>query len=436
MPFRSVPCFATPGGVGYTRAAQVSLEDRVRRINHKAIAVDEQSYQRFSERNTAFNAVSRDLGENWEHRFAARQRRLVAEGKVSPKERLPASEDAFIHLAMGIGLDRINVLTANWGSGKPNRNALRWEPPADLVRQVGMTRPSDPAKLTRAVRLLAARCGAVHTGVAPFDPRWVYADTQRNHCAPDEPDTKPIRIADVQHPSEDEKALYIPKSIRYVVVFAVPMDREMIRTAPSMLAEAATSQGYSDAARVSLSVAEFIRTMGYNAIPSVNGTALNIPIAIQAGLGEAARNGLLITPEYGPSVRLSKVLTDMPLEPNQPIDLGIRAYCRACGECARACPAQAISRGEPTFRGYNECNNDAVKKWRINAKECLHYWLRAGSSCSACIAVCPFTQGRGWLGGLPQRVIARTARFNSAIAWLDQHLLNRGRRLTSEGFLG
>ena len=393
----------------------------------KAITIDEARYQRFSECNTAFNALSRDQGRNWQEPMARRQRGNAAEGKVSPREMLAEGDDALIHYALTAAMDRINVLTASWGSGKCNRGGLVWEAPSDWFTSEDVARPAEVHKLMRAVRFLARDCGAVSVGVAPFDARWLYAETQRNHCEPDEPEPQTIHVEAEGVPHEDEDGLHIPATLRHVIVCAVPMHAEMISTAPSLLAEAATSQGYSLAARVALSVAEFCRSLGYQAIASLNGTALSIPIAVQAGLGEVGRNGLLITPEYGPRVRLCKVYTDMPLELGAPRDLGIRAYCRACGACARACPSRAIPAGEPTWEGANACNNAGVLKWHVNAKQCLRYWVAGGSSCSVCIAICPFSAGSHWLGGLPQRLIAKTDRLNGIIAWLDRHWLAKRR---------
>jgi hypothetical protein len=42
-----------------------------------------------------------------------------------------------------------------------------------------------------------------------------------------------------------------------------------------------------------------------------------------AGLGQLARLGTLITPEFGPRVRLCKVLTDLPLKPTDPIVISV-----------------------------------------------------------------------------------------------------------------
>jgi epoxyqueuosine reductase QueG len=171
--------------------------------------------------------------------------------------------------------------------------------------------------------------------------------------------------------------------------------------------------------------------MGYQAVASLNGTALSIPMAEQAGLGEAGRNGLLITPDRGPCVRLAKVFTDMPALVSSPSDAGIRAYCRTCDACARACPAQAISYGPPTREPRNECNRADVIKWQVDAKRCLRYWISSGTSCSACIAACPFTLGKRWGWGLPQRLIRRTTRLNRVLAWLDRRYERRKHRPSS-----
>jgi len=57
-----------------------------------------------------------------------------------------------------------------------------------------------------------------------------------------------------------------------------------------------------------------------------------------AGLGWFGRNNLLVNPDLGAHLRLVTVLTDMPLEPDAPLDRG----CGVCRACAKACPAGAI----------------------------------------------------------------------------------------------
>jgi len=67
---------------------------------------------------------------------------------------------------------------------------------------------------------------------------------------------------------------------------------------PGRLASAACGDGYSRMAVTAFKLAEFIRALGYRALPAGNGVGLSIPIAIDAGMGELGRNGLLVTPKY------------------------------------------------------------------------------------------------------------------------------------------
>lgn len=65
--------------------------------------------------------------------------------------------------------------------------------------------------------------------------------------------------------------------------------------------------------------------------------------AVQAGLGAIGENNLLITPRYGPRVRLRALLMDTVLRPTGPVDFN---PCRGCDEpCRRACPQKAFHSG-------------------------------------------------------------------------------------------
>ncbi|MBE3131548.1 MAG: epoxyqueuosine reductase, partial [Acidobacteria bacterium] len=64
-----------------------------------------------------------------------------------------------------------------------------------------------------------------------------------------------------------------------------------------------------------------------------------------AGLGWFGRNNLLVNPELGARFRLVTVLTDMPLEPDAPLDRD----CGPCRACSAACPAGAIKETREAF---------------------------------------------------------------------------------------
>jgi epoxyqueuosine reductase QueG len=113
-------------------------------------------------------------------------------------------------------------------------------------------------------------------GITHFDERWLYQQ----------------KFSDLR---QQEKAQELPAGLPNVIVTAQAMDYDLIRTVPSALSGAATGLGYSHDALVVLSLAQYIRNLGYQAIASMNDTALAIPLAIKAGLGAYGLNGLLIT---------------------------------------------------------------------------------------------------------------------------------------------
>ncbi len=79
-----------------------------------------------------------------------------------------------------------------------------------------------------------------------------------------------------------------------------------------------------------------------------------------AGLGWWGRNNLLVNPELGSRFRLVTVLTDMPLEPDAPLECD----CGGCRACAAACPAGAIKETREDFdhRACYETLKDFRKK--------------------------------------------------------------------------
>lgn len=58
-----------------------------------------------------------------------------------------------------------------------------------------------------------------------------------------------------------------------------------------------------------------------------------------AGIGFLGRNNLLVNPQFGSQFRLISVLTDLPIEPDKPINMD----CGDCIRCISFCPANAIS---------------------------------------------------------------------------------------------
>ncbi|MBI2906788.1 MAG: reductive dehalogenase [Chloroflexi bacterium] len=279
----------------------------------------------------------------------------------------------------------VNVPNARGNSWQPLSNASpkhRWH--------------GDPATASRILRKIARLFSASQVGFASLDRRWVYShywDEETNQDYPvkfsDEPGyeqfDRPCRAED--------RSLVIPKEMRYVVVIVYEMDEEGIARAPTAIQMATVSATYSRICFTTVMVAEFIRGLGYNAVPSANCTALSIPLAVEAGLGQLGRNAKLINPTYGPRCRISKVITDLPLETGRPRDFGVTEFCNACKKCARMCPAQAIPYGERSFESANECNNGGVLQWMTDHKKCAAYMAKVGTNCGICIRACPFNKG-------------------------------------------
>ena len=210
-----------------------------------------------------------------------------------------------------------------------------------------------------------------------------------------------------------------------VIVLGHEMDAELVATYPSALAGAATGREYSHEAAVVMQLAAYIRNLGYEAVASMNDTGLVIPYAIKAGLGEYARNQMVITPEFGPRLRFSKIFTNLPLNHETPKPKGVRAFCDICTKCADACPVKALPFGPPEVGGSNISALKGVKKWTSNAEKCFSFWAKTATDCAICMRVCPFNRDftkwhhKAWLklALSPARKLA---------LWLDR---NRGQRV-------
>ncbi|TFF89722.1 MAG: 4Fe-4S dicluster domain-containing protein [Promethearchaeota archaeon] len=197
-----------------------------------------------------------------------------------------------------------------------------------------------------------------------------------------------------------ETKIDLPQGINKGIIMGIEMDKEAISTAPAQPAAAAASLAYSKMAFIIACLGEFIRNLGYRAIQCGNDTALSIPLAIDAGLGALGRNGLLITPEYGPRVRICKIFTDLPLITDQPDTKFIetvRKTCSKCYKCAEICEAGAISKAKPSFDCPTISNNPGVKKYYVDVEKCFEFWVENSSDCGSCITVCPFSKIKKFL---------------------------------------
>lgn len=265
--------------------------------------------------------------------------------------------------------DLVSERGAETGCREGFQSAIRADTPVAPVRQ----EVSDPAAMTAEIKRIAAFFGAPLCGVTALDSRWLYetrVDTRDFSEAPND----------------------LPEGMTSVIVMGHPMAEELVATYPSALAGAATGRAYSHEAATVMQLAAYIRNLGYEAVASMNDTGLVIPYAVQAGLGEYARNQMVITPEYGPRLRFSKIFTDLPLAHDRPKPLGVAAFCDICTKCADACPVKALPYGPPEVGGENISAIRGVRKWTSDAEKCFGFWAKLSSDCAICLRVCPFNR--------------------------------------------
>ncbi len=110
-------------------------------------------------------------------------------------------------------------------------------------------------------------------------------------------------------------------------------------------------------------------------------------VARMAGLGWQGKNLLLITPGYGPRVRLVSILTEAPLE----IDGPIENRCGNCTLCRDACPAKAI-KGVKTDSHYKNRHEALFFTRCVELLTENFAWLPGVDApiCGICIKACPF----------------------------------------------
>lgn len=224
-----------------------------------------------------------------------------------------------------------------------------------------------PEEMTKKIKKLAKYFGAVLVGVAETENYHYYICRGRN---------------------SEAYGRKIDKFHKYGIVFAVEMDKDMVNRAPQLEETIEVTKGYINVAVAGMWLSYYIRELGYDARNHMDGNYLVVAplIAEDAGLGEIGRNGILLTKEYGPRIRLGVVTTDMPLMADGKEEFGIKEFCRICKKCAGACLGKAIPRDDIR-------EIDGEERWQVVQEKCYGVWRRVGTDCGVCLSTCPFSQG-------------------------------------------
>jgi reductive dehalogenase len=293
----------------------------------------------------------------------------------------------------GYTLKDLALKSAHVGVGRSYLGPQR----ADTPEERGVPKwTGTPEEAARIIRAAMRHFGASTVGFIELD------DNTRKLIYGVDPDGKDLIFTDDPVAAETDEARFIPNSCKYVIAYTVQMSTETMRRCPTQTGSQTTTLAYRRGETVQASTQEFLRGLGYQCLGESSTNALGIAPAfgVMAGLGELSRLNRLITPEFGPMVRVFKLLTDLPVAVDKPIDAGIMEFCKRCKKCAEACPSEALSfLDEPTWETQGDWNNPGHKAFFEDAVKCLTYWREsAGTNCGICFSVCPFAKkDKAWV---------------------------------------
>ena len=151
--------------------------------------------------------------------------------------------------------------------------------------------------------------------------------------------------------------------------------------------------------QLSSRVASEIQRAGHRALPIPASTRISDEricgpfshkmAAHLAGLGWIGKSCLLITPDRGPRVRWTSVITNAPL---RPIGKTMEQRCGSCTKCVDACPISA-------FTGRNFVESEP-REARFDAAKCDMYYDEMETQgrvqvCGMCLYACPHGKNKG-----------------------------------------
>jgi len=205
---------------------------------------------------------------------------------------------------------------------------------------------------------------------------------------------------------------------KYAILLVVDQDYDTMlgSTGDDWISGSQSFIGYSASAFMACIMADYIRKLGYSARAHhvFNYQVLVVPLLLLAGIGEMCRAGIVLNPFLGTRFKAAVVTTDLPLEPDSPVDFGLQEFCRKCLKCATECHAKAIPDGDKVIiNGY--------ENWRFDADRCSKYRVsnQGGSSCGRCIKVCPWNKPEGWTHDLVRWMVKQTPFLDSFLVKMD-----------------
>jgi len=243
----------------------------------------------------------------------------------------------------------------------------------------------DAAAMTRHIKAVARHMGADVVTVARAHPSLLYGTPQST-----DGNSKDVYHNRSGQGHADRSPEQLAQKFPFIIVATTAWDYDKLQAHRHFIGDASYHVSQMRAAMILKALEGYVRELGYTAL---RGVVTPQAAGLASGMGELGRNGLLINKTFGARIHMpDPILTDLPLVPDQPVDIGVEDFCKICRKCAITCPTNSIPFGDKVvFNG--------VEKYKINWLTC--YKLRPyvdahWGSCLTCATVCPFTKPNVW----------------------------------------
>ncbi|WP_099192342.1 4Fe-4S double cluster binding domain-containing protein [Tepidibacter mesophilus] len=200
---------------------------------------------------------------------------------------------------------------------------------------------------------------------------------------------KTLGVGSIGYTKVPRKYIFKDFAIMYdnAIVFTMEMNKDILENAPDYSTGVMVHKTYNKLGKISMKIAEFLRKNGCDAHVGhpLMGQTLYPALGELAGLGFHGNHGMLITPKFGPRVRIAAVYTNIE---NLPINLSdkhkwIEEFCGKCKICVKKCPGEAIYQ--------NSIKNEYGIIKSVDSHKCFKIFSEK-HGCTVCMKVCPFNQ--------------------------------------------
>jgi reductive dehalogenase len=237
---------------------------------------------------------------------------------------------------------------------------------------------SDATAMTRHIKAVARTMGADVIAVAKAHPSFLYAGSRY------------VQDGTAEDSYEKLAPAELVNKFPYVIVATTAWDYNKLQAHRHFIGDAAYHVSQIKANLILKALEGYVKELGYTAL---RGVVIPQAAGVASGVGELGRNGLVINKTFGARIHMpDPILTDLPLVPDEPVDIGVEDFCKICRKCANTCPTNSIPFGDKVV-------HNGVEKYKINWLTCyklrpyVHdYW----GSCLTCAAVCPYTKPNVW----------------------------------------